>query len=461
LEITKMKIRTRLTLQFLVIGGIIMMIASFAIYYASANFRRQDFQNRLRNNSLIAAKLLLEADDIDATRVEKLEKDNPVKLYNEKIVILNFLNDTLYSSDKSGIIKISYETLERIRQYENVGYRDGDYTICGTLYTSRFDRFVILSAATDDDGLVFLKKLQLILFFVTLISLGLFSVAGWFYAGRALKPISDVISKVEDISITSLNLRLNEGNGKDELSGLAKTFNKMLARLETAFVMQKDFISNASHEMRTPLTSINGQLEVLVMKDRSTEEYKIATASVLDDIKSLITLLNRLLLMARTSSESETNSNKKTRIDELMWQIREEMRKTNTEARIGISLDESLSDAEQMVVAGDEYLLRVALSNLIENGCKYSAGNSVEITLRQLENWIEIVIKDQGIGIPENEISKVFEPFFRGSNAKTIQGTGIGLPLVKQILNKHHGTIEITSIINKGTTVLVKLPLFA
>ncbi len=456
-----MKIRTRLTLQFLVIGGIIMMIASFAIYYASANFRRQDFHNRLRNNSLIAAKLLLEADDIDATRVEKLEKDNPVKLYNEKIVILNYLNDTLYSSDKSGILKISYETLERIRQYENVGYRDGDYTISGTLYTSRNDRFVILSAATDDDGLVFLKKLQLILFFVTLISLALFSVAGWFYAGRALKPISDVISKVEDISITSLNLRLNVGNGKDEISGLAKTFNKMLARLETAFAMQKDFISNASHELRTPLTSINGQLEVLMMKDRSTEDYRIATASVLEDIRSLINLLNRLLLMARTSSESESNSDRKTRIDELLWQIREEMRKTNTEARIGISLDESLSDAEQMVVAGDEYLLRVALSNLIENGCKYSAGNSVDITLRQLENRIEIVIKDQGIGIPENEIRNVFEPFFRGSNAKTIQGTGIGLPLVKQILNKHHGTIEITSIINKGTTVLVKLPLFA
>jgi len=454
-----MQIRTRLTLQFLLLGGIIMMIASMAIYYASANFRRQDFHNRLINNSLIAAKLLLEADDIDAGRVQKLERDNPVKLYNEKIIILNFKDDTLYSSDKNDIIRMSYENVERIRKFENIGYLQGEYTISGTLYTSRFDRFVVLAAATDTDGQIFLKKLQFILLFVTIISLLLFSVAGWIYSGRALKPISDVVGKVEEISVSSLNLRLNEGNGKDELSRLAKTFNKMLARLETAFAMQKDFISNASHELRTPLTSINGQLEVLMLKDRSTGEYKTATTSVLDDIKSLIILLNRLLLMARTSSESETNSDKKTRIDELLWQIQEELKKTKTGTHIDISLDESLSDSEQMVVAGDEYLLKTALSNLIENACKYSEDKSAYVTLRQHEKWIEIVIKDQGIGIPEGELEKVFEPFFRGSNAKSIQGTGIGLPLVNQIIKKHHGTLDITSVLNKGTTVLVRLPL--
>ena len=124
----------------------------------------------------------------------------------------------------------------------------------------------------------------------------MFFVAGWFYSGRALKPISDVVKKVEEISITSLNLRVFEGNGKDEIGRLAKTFNNMLERLETSFGMQKNFIANASHELRTPLTSINGQLEVLMMKDRSTDDYKSALGSVLDDIKSLIDLSNRLLL---------------------------------------------------------------------------------------------------------------------------------------------------------------------
>ena len=106
---------------------------------------------------------------------------------------------------------------------------------------------------------------------------------------------------------------------------LAKTFNKMLERLETSFAMQKNFIANASHELRTPLTSINGQLEVLMMKDRSTAEYKTALRSVLDDIRSLIDLSNRLLLIARTSAEGPVNFNKKIRIDEILWQAQEEI----------------------------------------------------------------------------------------------------------------------------------------
>ena len=152
---------------------------------------------------------------------------------------------------------------------------------------------------------------------------------GWFFSGRALKPISDVVKKVEDISITSLNLRVFEGNGTDEIGRLANTFNKMLERLETSFAMQKTFIANASHELRTPLTSINGQLEVLMMKDRSTMEYKSALGSVLDDIRSLIDLSNRLLLIARTSGEGPVNINKKLRIDEILWQAQEEILRFN------------------------------------------------------------------------------------------------------------------------------------
>src|SRR5665811_396117 len=134
----------------------------------------------------------------------------------------------------------------------------------------------------------------------------------------------------DSISITSLNLRVFEGNGKDEIGKLAKTFNNMLERLETSFSMQKNFIANASHELRTPLTSINGQLEVLMMKDRSADEYKIALGSVLEDIKSLIDLSNRLLLIARTSAEGPSFYSNKIRIDEILWQAKEEIKRFNT-----------------------------------------------------------------------------------------------------------------------------------
>jgi signal transduction histidine kinase len=222
--------------------------------------------------------------------------------------------------------------------------------------------------------------------------------------------------------------------------------------------MQKNFIANASHELRTPLTSINGQLEVLLMKDRSTDDYKIALASVLEDIKSLIDLSNRLLLIARTSAEGPVHFNKKIRIDEILWQAQEEIVRFNNDYGINISMDSSLTDADQMVVVGDDYLLKVAVSNLIENACKYSSDHTVNIKFRHIEKFIEVVFEDNGIGISEKDLKKIFEPFYRGDNTISFSGTGIGLPLVNQIIKNHNGTVEISSVVNKGTSVKILLP---
>jgi signal transduction histidine kinase len=453
-----MQIRTRLTLQFLLLGGIIMIIASVAIYFSSARFRMEDFYNRLRDKAMSTANLLFNTNGVDANRILSIESDKPVFLQNEKIIILNFNNDTVYNSDENSDIKIRNNIVERVRQGYYVTYKQDSYDVLATLYFTKFDRFVIIAAAVDVVGSLHLEKLKVILIIVCTISLFLFFIAGWLYSSRALKPISNVIKKVEDISITSLNLRVFEGNGTDEIGRLAITFNKMLERLETSFAMQKSFIANASHELRTPLTSINGQLEVLMMKDRTSAEYKTALGSVLDDIKSLIDQSNRLLLIARTSAEGPVHFNKKIRIDEILWQAKEEITRFNNNYLINISIDSSLTDSDQMIVVGDEYLLKVAVSNLIDNACKYSNDHTVEIKFRHVEKFIEVVFDDKGIGISEDDIQKVFEPFYRGANTISIAGTGIGLPLVNQIIKNHNGTIKLISKIGKGTSVTVMLP---
>jgi signal transduction histidine kinase len=453
-----MQIRTRLTIQFLLIGGIIMIISSAAIYVSSENFRREDFYNRLLIKAKGTANLLFNTDGVDANRILRIENETPAFLQNEKIVILNFKNDTVYNSDENSDIVIKNSVLEKVRSGYDITYKQNGYDVIGTLYYTKYDRFVIIAAATDTEGILHLGKLKVILIFVCIISLLLFYVAGWFYSGRALKPITDVVKKVEEISITSLNLRVFEGNGADEIGRLAKTFNKMLERLETSFAMQKNFIANASHELRTPLTSINGQLEVLMMKDRSAEDYKTALASVLDDIKSLIDLSNRLLMIARTSAEGPVNFNKKIRIDEILWQAQEEIMRFNNDYRINISMDDSLTDSDQMIVVGDDSLLKVAVSNLIDNACKYSSDNSVDIKFRHIENFIEVIFEDKGIGISEIDQRKIFEPFYRGSNTISFSGTGVGLALVNQIIKNHNGTIRLVSEIGKGTIVTLLLP---
>lgn len=195
-----------------------------------------------------------------------------------------------------------------------------------------------------------------------------------------------------------------------------------------------------------------------MMKDRSTDEYKSAVGSVLEDIRSLIDLSNRLLLIARTSAEGPSNFSNKIRIDEILWQAQEEMKRYNTSFRINVSLDDSLTDSEQIMVSGDEYLLKTAVTNLIENACKYSNDHTVDIKFGRADKWVEMVFEDRGIGISEEDIKKIFEPFYRGTNAILIPGIGIGLSLVNQIVKNHNGTINISSKFGKGTKIILLLP---
>ncbi len=429
-----------------------MLIASVAIYVSSAGFRKDDFYNRIENKAINTARLLIEVEEIDAGLLKKIEADNPIGLPEEKIIILNYRNDTLYSSDDKGEISITDYLINSIRLEGRTKFTHGRSEILGLLYTEKYDRFVVIAAATDHDGLQKLQNLRLILFVVCLTSLILFSVVGWFFAGKALEPISGVVGKVEEISISSLNLRVDGGNGTDEIARLAKTFNKMLERLEYAFKRQKDFISNASHELRTPLTSINGQLEVLLMKGRPETEYKNAVKSVLEDTRNLTDLLNRLLLLTNTSYENPNINSKPLRVDEMLWQTKEELQKFNKDFRINISLSSSATDPEKIIIQGDEYLLKTAFANIMDNACKFSDDHSVEIRLENKENRLIIYFEDKGIGIYEKDLQHIFAPFHRGENVNA-PGHGIGLSLVSQIIKNHNGFINIVSTAGKGTSV--------
>jgi signal transduction histidine kinase len=195
-----------------------------------------------------------------------------------------------------------------------------------------------------------------------------------------------------------------------------------------------------------------------MMKDRSLGEYKSALNSVLEDIRSLIYLSNRLLLIARTSAEGPSNFSSKVRIDEILWQAKEEVNRFNPRYHINMQMDDSLTDSNQMTVTGDENLLKVAVLNLIENACKYSSDNKVNIKIAHSEKRIEVLFEDHGIGIPEADLEKITEPFYRGANALSKPGSGIGLSLVNQIVKNHNGSMLITSAVGKGTTVSLILP---
>jgi len=435
-----------------------MLIASLSIYYSSAKLRRQDFNNLLKSRAETVARLVLDSYEYNTNLMLRSGSGNPARLQDEKFLIVTLDTNILYTTGKNWEFEEVNKIIGQVRSGKDVFYKQNPYDVLGTLHSTGSYEFVVIGAAIDKDGHLHMKKLRIVLLVVCIISLVSFFFAGWFFSGKALKPISDMVKKVEDISITSLHLRVPEGNGTDEIGRLARTFNNMLGRLETSFGTQKSFIANASHELRTPLTSINGQIEVLLMKDRQAEEYKNALGSVLEDIKSLIDLSNRLILIARTSSEGPSGYNNKIRIDEIIWQAQEEMKRFNPSYHINISMDDSITDSEKLMVAGDDYLLKTAVTNLIENACKYSSDHSVFIEVGREGKWVKVVFEDKGIGITEEDIPKITEPFYRGTNAVATPGSGIGLSLVNQIVSNHNGSITIESKLGKGTRITLQLP---
>jgi signal transduction histidine kinase len=305
-----------------------------------------------------------------------------------------------------------------------------------------------------------LRERQIILLVVAFITgVLLVWILGKKIAGMALKPLSDVMDQVNELDISTITSRVPDGSGKDEVAHLAATFNRLLDRLESAIQLQKDFIANSSHELRTPLTVITGQLDVTLLKDRSKEEYKAALVSVREEISRLNNLTNKLLILSRAGTDFHVEQFQEIRVDEILWKARAEVIKRDVDYVVNISFDESISGEQHFSVSGNSQLLKTAFINVIENGCKYSDTHETEIRLVVSENDLVVIFSDSGIGIPEEELNLIFQPFYRGSNVQDNSGHGIGLSLVEQIISIHQGTIGVGSVPGEGTEFKITLPL--
>jgi signal transduction histidine kinase len=452
-----MTIKNKLTLRFTLIVAFILLLFSFSIYYISEDYRQREFHFRLKDKALTTAKLLIEIQEVDQDLLYIINQNAP-RLINEKVVIYNYLNEQIYNSDKEDTIKISNELLNEIRLEEEVYFKHNGQEVLGILYADQYNRFVAIAFGFDKFGISKLKVLRLTIIIGFIISIIITIIAGLVYSEQALKPISNVVKQVDNITASNLYSRVDEGNGNDEIAQLAITFNKMLERVNDAFNIQKSFVSNASHELRTPLTVITGQIEVTLMKQRSSAEYEKILQLILEDIKNLNKLSNGLLELAQASSDASIVPLKLIRIDELFWQARTDLLKRKEEYNINIKFDELPDDENKLIFSGNEQLLKTAIGNLMENACKFSDNKQVDVNIGFDDEFILLHFKDKGIGISEEELQHIFEPFFRASNAKTIKGHGIGLSLAKKIIDMHKGEINISSKLGVGTISFVKIP---
>ena len=286
---------------------------------------------------------------------------------------------------------------------------------------------------------------------IFVISLFITGFLGWFFAKRSLNPMIEVVKEVDQITGKNLHKRVKLGNNKDEIAQLAVTFNKMLDRIEDSFMMQKNFVANASHEFRTPLTSMKGLLEVMLMKKRSEEDYVKTLSSINEDINNLIELLQGLSELAQVNTDFIEASFEPMEVLDLLIDSRAELIKAKPNFTVNLDVQNFGAEENSSVILGSSALLKSALKNIMDNSCKFSPNQKVNVTIL-LNNQIVIQFMDDGIGISDEEIKHVFEPFYRGNDTRNISGHGIGLSLVKRIVELHNGNILVKSQQGIGTT---------
>lgn len=452
-----MKIRTRITLQFAIIVSVFLIIFSLTIYSLLGNFRREEFKGRLRDKALNSVKLLSEIDEVSHEMLQILEKNAVNPLPKQKVFIYNIHKKLVYSSLPKTREIISEKVLSRIAEEREIYIQQEKEEMVGLLFKGRYDNYLVVASAQDIFGYSKLNYLQLILVIGVVVAMLLIWVVGLFFSRQTLQPIANMVNQIDTITANNLNLRVNEGNTKDEIAQLAIKFNKMLERLDSAFEVQRSFVSNASHELRTPLTAITGQIEVTLMNDKVNQEGREILNSLLTDIKQLNKLSNGLLELAQASLDITEIELVQIRIDELVGIARAELLKRNQNYSVILNF-EGFPEENWLTIQGNEQLILSAIINVLDNACKYSPNHTAFLDVSFNEKKVILSITDQGMGISGEDLEQLYIPFFRSRNAKNKSGHGIGLPLTKKIIELHKGEIRLSSEIGKGTKVELHLP---
>ena len=453
-----MTIRLKLTLLFTALFAALLLVFCLVIYFSKARDREDQYYKRLRQLAITKTDLLLAA-KVQPTVLQLIYKNSLSSLPQEEVAVYDTAFHLLYH-DAVYIdhVKETRGMIDTIVQQHEIHFYVQDLQAIGFLYPYNGKDYVVTAAAKDIDGLAKLHDLRIAMVLGFIVAILLTFLAGYLFSRQALQPVSQMVDKVEEITASHLDLRISEGRGKDEIAELAITFNRMLDRLENSFEAQRQFVSNISHELRTPLATIIGELEIAAKKGRTPAEYEELTRLILQDARRLVKLSNGLLDLAKASYDKAEIAFKEVRLDELLLDTRQAVLKSNPDYGVNIIFEREIEEDDFISVLGNEYLLKVAFTNLIDNGCKFSDDRQSTVAISFHAKNVILRFSDTGIGISPEDIANIFTPFYRGANKKYAEGNGIGLSLTNKIIHLHQGSIAVSSRVNEGTTFTVELP---
>ncbi|WP_400190386.1 sensor histidine kinase [Hymenobacter sp. B81] len=453
-----MTIRNRLTWLFVGVVALILLTVLSTSFLLQYRYGQREFRQRLRDRAEVAGFIFLERDELRTDTFREFQKRYQRTLTEEIIQIYDSQGRPRFLR-KDRRLEVPPGVLVRILKGEEVYFEDGLRLAVGILNRDNQGTFVVVAGAENVSGQARVRYLATILTALFVGSLLVIYGVGRLFAGRALAPIAALSDEMERISANDLHRRVDpglSGSQQDEIARLARTFNRLLDRLESSFAAQRAFVSNASHELRTPLAACIGEVQLALAREREPAAYRAAFRELLADLSQFSTLITHLLELAQAEvrlPEQEEGL----RVDELLSEACAGV-PPELQARLKLQTGPLPHEPEQLELSGNRALLRRALGNLLENALKYSAPHPVAVDLAYEPGQVRIRICDQGTGIPEEELARVFQPFYRADNARGVTGHGVGLPLARKIIEQHGGELHLASALGRGTEAVVVLP---
>jgi signal transduction histidine kinase len=448
------KIKDRLSLYFTLIGSGILLGVMVSLYISVYAIVRNDFYTHLNDRANTAAQVYLKADEISPDSLSQVRNRFFKNLHGEVTRIYDDRNSAAFIKDDEQYWQ--EKTIKNVRRYKHLEYANQTRQVVGNYYKDNQGNFVILVSAVDQTGKRQLDRiLEAMIVVFLIVTITLFLVSRWL-AQSTLSPIKNVVRQMQLIKSTNLHLRVDEGRGKDEISELANNFNRLLEHLENAFELQRTYVANASHELRTPITSIIGEVELALNKDRSAEETKKTLQLVLEESVRLRDTISGLMELAQVDMDYTIAQQSPIRMDELLWDVQAYWVNRVGADALQINIEHMPDDEAMLTVHANYQLLFIALNNLIGNAFKFSSQKPVKCNFYADETLIRMQIIDSGIGIPKEDLDLVFKSFYRATNSHNFVGSGIGLYVTQKIIQLFKGTLQVESVEGQGTAITIK-----
>jgi signal transduction histidine kinase len=390
-----MKIQTQTAILFTSITASIILLLSGFVYYFTSRFATTDFHKRLEIRAYIAARVMLEKDEtsIDAYSVIRNEHLEVLAGEQEYFIRLDTVaNKTL----KAGTVDLPFSFKRDVVDNGTANFsKDGVY-FTGIFYRDNEGDFIVILSARNDTLSNTMSNLRDLLLLGFIAGVIITYTTALFFSRYTFKPVRTIIRNVKSINAENLAMRLPEKTGKDEVSELSYTFNEMLDRLQTSFETQNNFVSNASHEFRTPLAAIIGEADLANSRQRSEADLRQSISRIMLQAEKMKHISDSLLSLAQTGFDGKRQEMHNIRIDELMWSVKQRVQEIVSNCDIRLDLQQLPESAEDLVIVGNEKLLLLAFSNIVMNACKYSGNSPVTISLRKVDDHIHITTEDRG-----------------------------------------------------------------